>query len=111
MVGHEQWQGPAQPSCPAPPQPLQAPVATPTPIAVHIHVSSHTLSVGSAQAEEVIPQSHSEVSEKFGGIEGTKLDDDFKEMERKVGVTIRSVMEIIIKTTEYLQANPASRAK
>lgn len=51
------------------------------------------------------------VSEKVGGAEGTKLDDDFKEMERKVDVTSRAVMEIMTKSTEYLQPNPASRAK
>uniref|UniRef100_A0A7M4DWJ9 SH3 domain containing GRB2 like 2, endophilin A1 n=1 Tax=Crocodylus porosus TaxID=8502 RepID=A0A7M4DWJ9_CROPO len=42
---------------------------------------------------------------------GTKLDEDFKEMERKVDVTSRAVMEIMAKTIEYLQPNPASRAK
>ncbi|XP_032874145.1 endophilin-A1 [Amblyraja radiata] len=51
------------------------------------------------------------VSEKVGGAEGTKLDDDFKEMEKKVDVTSRAVLEIMTKTTEYLQPNPASRAK
>ncbi|KAJ8269618.1 hypothetical protein COCON_G00122250 [Conger conger] len=51
------------------------------------------------------------VSEKVGGAEGTKLDDDFKEMEKKVDTTSRAVLEIMTKTTEYLQPNPASRAK
>ncbi|KAG9486645.1 hypothetical protein GDO78_006821 [Eleutherodactylus coqui] len=51
------------------------------------------------------------VSEKVGGAEGTKLDEDFKEMERKVDVTSRAVMEIMTKSIEYLQPNPASRAK
>ncbi|KAG8455061.1 hypothetical protein GDO86_001327 [Hymenochirus boettgeri] len=51
------------------------------------------------------------VSEKVGGAEGTKLDEDFKEMERKVDATSRAVIEIMTKTTEYLQPNPASRAK
>uniref|UniRef100_A0A8C6XPU7 Endophilin-A1 n=1 Tax=Naja naja TaxID=35670 RepID=A0A8C6XPU7_NAJNA len=37
--------------------------------------------------------------------------EDFKEMERKVDVTSRAVMEIMAKTIEYLQPNPASRAK
>ncbi|XP_043917139.1 endophilin-A1 isoform X2 [Protopterus annectens] len=32
-------------------------------------------------------------------------------MERKVDITSRAVMEIITKSTEYLQPNPASRAK
>ncbi|XP_029381808.1 endophilin-A1-like isoform X2 [Echeneis naucrates] len=50
-------------------------------------------------------------SEKVGGAEGTKLDDDFKEMEKKVDVTSRAVLDIMTRTTEYLQPNPASRAK
>ncbi|XP_016430658.1 endophilin-A1-like [Sinocyclocheilus rhinocerous] len=51
------------------------------------------------------------VSEKVGGAEGTKLDEDFMEMEKKVDVTTRAVMDIMTKTTEYLQPNPATRAK
>ncbi|KAL4634733.1 endophilin-A2 isoform X2 [Arapaima gigas] len=51
------------------------------------------------------------VSEKVGGAEGTKLDEDFKELERKVDVTNKTVVEVISKTSEYLQPNPASRAK
>ncbi|XP_017165828.1 endophilin-A1-like [Poecilia reticulata] len=46
------------------------------------------------------------VSEKVGGAEGTKLDDDFKEMEKKVDITSRAVLDIMTKTTEYLQPNP-----
>uniref|UniRef100_A0A673JFS8 Endophilin-A3-like n=1 Tax=Sinocyclocheilus rhinocerous TaxID=307959 RepID=A0A673JFS8_9TELE len=49
--------------------------------------------------------------EKISGAEGTKLDEDFMEMERKIEVTNKSVFELITKTTEYLQPNPASRAK
>eukprot|EP00063_Salmo_salar_P064768 XP_014039603.1 PREDICTED: endophilin-A1-like [Salmo salar] len=51
------------------------------------------------------------VSEKVGGAEGTKLDDDFLLMEKKVDTTSRAVLDIMTKTTEYLQPNPASRAK
>ncbi|XP_043946523.1 endophilin-A2 isoform X1 [Protopterus annectens] len=51
------------------------------------------------------------VSEKVGGAEGTKLDEEFKEMEKKVDVTSKAVVEVLTKTTEYLQPNPASRAK
>ncbi|XP_055061268.1 SH3 domain containing GRB2 like 2a, endophilin A1 isoform X2 [Misgurnus anguillicaudatus] len=53
----------------------------------------------------------SKVSEKVGGAEGTKLDEDFTDMEKKVDTTTRAVMEIMTKTTEYLQPNPATRAK
>ncbi|KAF5901888.1 sperm-associated antigen 5-like, partial [Clarias magur] len=51
------------------------------------------------------------VSEKVGGAEGTKLDHDFTDMEKKVDVTSRAILDIITKTTEYLQPNPATRAK
>lgn len=51
------------------------------------------------------------VSEKVGGAEGTKLDEEFKDLEKKVDVTNKAVVEVISKTSEYLQPNPASRAK
>ncbi|XP_066210901.1 endophilin-A3 isoform X1 [Saccopteryx leptura] len=50
-------------------------------------------------------------SEKISGIEGTKLDDEFLDMERKIDVTNKAVAEILSKATEYLQPNPAYRAK
>jgi len=51
------------------------------------------------------------MSEKIGGAKGTELDDDYVELERKTDVTEKLVGEIIPKTQEYLQPNPASRAK
>ncbi|KAL0966402.1 hypothetical protein UPYG_G00294910 [Umbra pygmaea] len=51
------------------------------------------------------------VSEKVGGAEGTKLDEDFKDLEKRADVTSKAVVEVICKTSEYLQPNPASRAK
>ncbi|XP_038134521.1 SH3 domain containing GRB2 like 2a, endophilin A1 isoform X6 [Cyprinodon tularosa] len=51
------------------------------------------------------------VSERVGGAEGTKLDVDFTEMEKRVDTTARAVLDIMTKTTEYLQPNPATRAK
>ncbi|NP_001088468.1 SH3-domain GRB2-like 3 S homeolog [Xenopus laevis] len=50
-------------------------------------------------------------SEKISGAEGTKLDDDFQEMERKIDITNKVVAELLSKTTEYLQPNPAYRAR
>uniref|UniRef100_T1GSF9 BAR domain-containing protein n=1 Tax=Megaselia scalaris TaxID=36166 RepID=T1GSF9_MEGSC len=47
----------------------------------------------------------------MGGAEGTKLDLDFMEMERKTDVTIELVEELQLKTKEYLQPNPTARAK
>ncbi|XP_070542646.1 endophilin-A3-like [Ptychodera flava] len=51
------------------------------------------------------------MSEKIGGAEHTKLDEDFVEMERKTDVTKSAVEDLMVKTTEFLQPNPASRAK
>ncbi|XP_055739881.1 endophilin-A2-like isoform X2 [Salvelinus fontinalis] len=51
------------------------------------------------------------VSEKVGGAEGTKLDEDFKDLEKRADVTSKAVVDLISKTSEYLQPNPASRAK
>ncbi|CAG9566229.1 unnamed protein product [Danaus chrysippus] len=47
----------------------------------------------------------------MGGAEGTKLDLDFMEMERKTDVTCELVEELQIKTKEFLQPNPTARAK
>ncbi|XP_028296762.1 endophilin-A3a isoform X1 [Gouania willdenowi] len=51
------------------------------------------------------------LSEKISGEEGTKLDDEFIEMERKTTVTNKCLIELQSRTIEYLQPNPASRAK
>uniref|UniRef100_A0A8C2N2M8 SH3-domain GRB2-like 3 n=1 Tax=Cricetulus griseus TaxID=10029 RepID=A0A8C2N2M8_CRIGR len=50
-------------------------------------------------------------SEKISGAEGTKLDDVFLDMEKKIDVTSKAVAEILSRATEYLQPNPAYRAK
>lgn len=51
------------------------------------------------------------MNEKIGGVEGTKLNDDFMEMERKVDVYCELTIEVEEKTKEFLHPNPASRAK
>ncbi|XP_029353829.1 endophilin-A3a isoform X2 [Echeneis naucrates] len=51
------------------------------------------------------------LSEKISGAEGTKLDEDFIEMERKIEVTNKSVFDLLAKTTEYLQPNPVSKIR
>ncbi|XP_019495783.1 PREDICTED: endophilin-A3 isoform X1 [Hipposideros armiger] len=58
-----------------------------------------------------VPASQWLFSEKISGVEGTKLDDEFLDMERKIDVTNKAVAEILSKATEYLQPNPAYRAK
>lgn len=51
------------------------------------------------------------MSEKIGGVEGTKLNEEFMDMERKTDLTAELVEELITKTKEYLQPNPATRSK
>ncbi|CAL8106966.1 unnamed protein product [Orchesella dallaii] len=51
------------------------------------------------------------MNEKIGGAEGTKLDDDFMDMEKKTDITYELVDELQLKTKEYLQPNPTARAK
>ncbi|XP_037537657.1 endophilin-A2 [Nematolebias whitei] len=51
------------------------------------------------------------MSEKVGGAEGTKLDNDFKILERKADITSKALLEVMNKTSEYLQPNPATRAR
>lgn len=51
------------------------------------------------------------MSEKIGGVEGTKLNEEYTEMERKTDLTSELIDELILKTKEYLQPNPASRTK
>ncbi|XP_068195932.1 endophilin-A2-like isoform X2 [Antennarius striatus] len=51
------------------------------------------------------------VSEKVGAAEGTKMDDDFKDLERRADLRSKAVVEVLNKTTEYLQPDPATRAK
>lgn len=51
------------------------------------------------------------VSEKIGGAKGTELDEEFMEMERKTDALGRMADELMARTHELLQPNPASRAK
>jgi endophilin-A len=51
------------------------------------------------------------MSEKIGGAKGTEIEDEFIEMERRIDVLGRLVDDLINKTHEFLQPNPASRAK
>ncbi len=51
------------------------------------------------------------MSERITGVEGTKLDGDFQEMERRTDVFNELVDDLQVKTKEYLQPNPTVRAK
>lgn len=51
------------------------------------------------------------VNEKLGGADATHLPDQFRTLEKRVDVTNDLVEDIVVKTKEYLQPNPANRAK
>ncbi|XP_071398280.1 endophilin-A3b [Centroberyx affinis] len=51
------------------------------------------------------------LNERLMGAEGTKLDEDFLKMEKSVDVIQTLLVELLSRTTEFLQPNPASRAK
>ncbi|XP_055334213.1 endophilin-A-like isoform X2 [Paramacrobiotus metropolitanus] len=51
------------------------------------------------------------LTEKMGSAEPTRLDEEFREMERKTDITTELIENLILRTKEYLQPNPASRAK
>ncbi|CAI2322295.1 unnamed protein product [Caenorhabditis sp. 36 PRJEB53466] len=51
------------------------------------------------------------LSETMGAAEPTKLDDVFNEMEKNVDTTFNLITELVNGTSEYLQPNPATRAK
>lgn len=51
------------------------------------------------------------LNERLMGAEGTKLDHDFLQMKKNVAVIHAMLHEVLSKTTDFLQPNPAYRAK
>lgn len=51
------------------------------------------------------------LSEKIGGAKGTEIDEQFQYMEKKTDIISRLIEDVRDRTNEYLQPNPASRAK
>lgn len=64
-----------------------------------------------AGLKKQINKANQYVSERMGNAEATKLDETYHELERKIDVTNELVDDFLIKTHEYLQPNPATRAK
>ncbi|EYC42067.1 hypothetical protein Y032_0545g3250 [Ancylostoma ceylanicum] len=51
------------------------------------------------------------LSETMGAAEATKLDDQYNEMEKHIDMTYELISALVAGTNEYLQPNPATRAK
>ncbi|CAN9498628.1 unnamed protein product [Ophioblennius macclurei] len=51
------------------------------------------------------------LNERLMGAEGTKLDEDFLQMEKSIAAIQTLLSELLSRTTEFLQPNPAYRAK
>ncbi|PIC55501.1 hypothetical protein B9Z55_000751 [Caenorhabditis nigoni] len=51
------------------------------------------------------------LSETMGAAEPTKLDDVFNDMEKNIDTTYNLITDLVAGTNEYLQPNPATRAK
>ncbi|PIO76784.1 BAR domain protein [Teladorsagia circumcincta] len=51
------------------------------------------------------------LSETMGAAEPTKLDEQYNEMEKHIDTTYELISALIAGTNEYLQPNPATRAK
>ena len=51
------------------------------------------------------------MTERITGVEGTRLDTEFQEMERRTDLFNELTEDLQLKTKEYLQPNPTVRAK
>ncbi|XP_054569343.1 LOW QUALITY PROTEIN: endophilin-A3-like [Eptesicus fuscus] len=104
--------GAAEPSAGGPalvPPGRRLPEARPSAETTQLRGRPSALSVG--RLKKRLLKASQLISEKINGIEGTKLDDHFIDMERKIYNTNKAVTEIRLKATEYIQPNPVYRAK
>jgi len=51
------------------------------------------------------------MTERITGVEGTKMDNDFQDMERRTDLFNELTEDLQLKTKEFLQPNPTVRAK
>ncbi|CDW58261.1 BAR and SH3 9 domain containing protein [Trichuris trichiura] len=64
-----------------------------------------------AGLKKQINKANQYVSERVGAAEATKLDECYQELEKKVDITTELIDDLTTKTREFLQPNPATRAK
>lgn len=64
-----------------------------------------------AGLKKQINKANQYMSEKMGAAEGTKFTDEYTDLEKKTDATAELVDELLVKTKEYLQPNPTTRAK
>lgn len=51
------------------------------------------------------------MAEKIGGVEGTMIDPDFRDLENRADLTTKAIETVSEQMKEVLQPNPATRAK
>uniref|UniRef100_T2M6T7 Endophilin-A3 n=1 Tax=Hydra vulgaris TaxID=6087 RepID=T2M6T7_HYDVU len=51
------------------------------------------------------------LSERVAGTKGSQLEEEFKELERKIDIVTKAVDDLHNKSREYLQPNPSARTK
>ncbi|KRY69871.1 Endophilin-A2, partial [Trichinella pseudospiralis] len=71
----------------------------------------HCFTMSLAGLRKQINKANQYVSERVGAAEATKLDETYLDMEKKIEITSELIDDLTAKTREFLQPNPATRAK